>query len=106
MDVHNYVKEIYGFEMRLFRPPSGYYSEQVWAIAQSLGYRSYNYSFTYADWDRENQPNPQSSLNKLVHSLHSGAIYYLHAISSTNAKILPDFIDTTRAQGYEFALLP
>lgn len=106
MDIHEYVKANYGYEMRLFRPPSGYFSEQVWAIAQSLGYRSYNYSFTYPDWDRENQPNPQSSLNKMIHALHSGAIYYLHAISSTNVAILEDFIDTARSQGYEFELLP
>lgn len=106
MDIHDYVKATYGYEMRLFRPPSGYFSEQVWAIAQSLGYRSYNYSFTYPDWDRENQPAPQASFNKLVHGLHSGAIYYLHAISSTNVAILSDFIDTARSQGYEFALLP
>jgi len=106
MDIHEYVKAYYGYEMRLFRPPSGYFSEQVWAIAQSLGYRSYNYSFTYRDWDRENQPNPQSSLDKMIHALHSGAIYYLHAISSTNVAIMEDFIDTARSQGYEFEILP
>ena len=106
MDVHNYVKETYGYEMKLFRPPSGYFSEQVWAIAQSLGYRSYNWSFTYLDWDTDNQPNPQATLNKMTSALHSGAIYQFHAISATNAAVLEDFIDTTRAKGYEFALLP
>lgn len=106
MDVHNYVKETYGYEMKLFRPPSGYFSEQVWAIAQSLGYRSYNWSFTYLDWDTDNQPNPQATLNKMVHALHSGAVYQFHAISSTNAAVLGDFIDATRNAGYEFALLP
>lgn len=106
MDIHDYVKENFGYEMRLFRPPSGYFSEQVWAIAQSLGYRSYNYSFTYADWNTSAQPNPQSSLNKLINGLHSGGIYYLHAISSTNVAILEDFIDITRNSGFEFELLP
>ena len=58
-DVHEYIKETFGYEMWLFRPPSGYFSEQVWAIAQSLGYRSYNWSFTYADW--ETAPDKQPS---------------------------------------------
>ena len=106
MDIHEYVKETYGYEMKLFRPPSGYFSEQVWAIAHSLGYRSYNWSFTYLDWDTSNQPDHAATLKKMTDALHSGAIYQLHAISSTNAAIVGDFIDFTRNAGYEFALLP
>ena len=106
MDIHNYVKETYGYEMKLFRPPSGYFSEQVWAIAQSLGYRSYNWSFTYLDWDTGNQPEIAATLQKMTNALHSGAIYQFHAISSTNAATLEDFIDAVHARGFEFALLP
>lgn len=106
MDIHNYVKETYGYEMKFFRPPSGYFSEQVWAIAQSLGYRSYNWSFTYLDWDTDNQPDPAATLKKMTDALHGGAIYQFHAISSTNAAVLEDFIDATRNAGFEFALLP
>lgn len=106
MDIHNYVKATYNYEMKFFRPPSGYFSEQVWAIAQSLGYRSYNWSFTYKDWDTNDQPDPVATLKKMTDALHSGAIYQLHAISSTNAAIVGDFIDATRNAGFEFALLP
>ena len=106
MDIHEYVKETYNYEMKFFRPPSGYFSEQVWAIAHSLGYRSYNWSFTYLDWDTDNQPEHAATLKKMTDALHSGAIYQFHAISSTNAAVLEDFIDFTRNAGYEFALLP
>ena len=106
MDIHNYIKATYNYEMKFFRPPSGYFSEQVWAIAQSLGYRSYNWSFTYLDWDTDNQPDPAATLKKMTDALHSGAIYQFHAISSTNAAVLEDFIDATRNAGFEFALLP
>lgn len=106
MDIHNYVKATYNYEMKFFRPPSGYFSEQVWAIAQSLGYRSYNWSFTYLDWDTDNQPDPATTLKKMTHALHSGAIYQFHAISSSNAAVLEDFIDTVQNAGFEFALLP
>ena len=106
MDIHNYIKATYNYEMKFFRPPSGYFSEQVWAIAQSLGYRSYNWSFTYLDWDTSNQPDHAATLKKMTDALHSGAIYQFHAISSTNAAVLEAFIDATRNAGFEFALLP
>lgn len=106
MTIHNYVLETYGYEMKLFRPPSGYYSEQVLAIAQSLGYRTYNFSFSYRDWYEDNLPDPEETLNKLVSKAHSGAIYQLHTVSGTNAQIIGPFIDAMRDQGYSFALLP
>jgi peptidoglycan-N-acetylmuramic acid deacetylase len=106
MTIHNYVLDTYGYEMKLFRPPSGYYSEQVLAIAQSLGYRTYNFSFSYRDWDEVNLPDPAETLNKLIAKAHSGAIYQLHTVSGTNAAIIGPFIDAMREQGYEFALLP
>lgn len=106
MTLHNYVRETYGYEMNLFRPPSGYYSEQVLAIAQSLGYRTYNFSFTYVDWNEDDQPDPDESLAKFIEKAHSGAIYQLHTVSETNAQIIGPFIDAMLEQGYEFALLP
>lgn len=106
MDIHGYIKETYNYEMKLFRPPSGYYSEQVFAIAQSLGYRSYNWSFTHLDYDTNNQPDTAATLKKMTDALHSGAIYQLHAISSANTNALEDFIDAVRSKGFEFALLP
>lgn len=105
MTVHEFVKETYGYEMTLFRPPSGYYSEQVLAIAQSLGYTTYNWSYTYRDWDTSDQADLESTKQAIVDASHSGAIYQLHAISETNAAILGDVIDGIRAKGFEFALL-
>ena len=106
MTIHNYVLDTYGYEMKLFRPPSGYYSEQVLAIAQSLGYRTYNFSFSYRDWNEDNLPDPEKTLDKLIAKAHSGAIYQLHTVSGTNAAIIGPFIDAMREQGYNFALLP
>ena len=106
MTIHNYVLDTYGYEMKLFRPPSGYYSEQVLAIAQSLGYRTYNFSFSYVDWNTDNLPDPEETLNKFIAKAHSGAIYQLHTVCGTNAQIIGPFIDAMREQGYNFALLP
>lgn len=101
--LHDYVKENYGYEMKLFRPPCGEYSERALATAQSLGYRTYLWSFAYCDWDVNDQPNEAEALERVTGAGHNGAIYLLHSVSETNCKILPQVIDSLRSKGYEFA---
>ena len=105
MTLHEFILETYGYEINLFRPPSGYYSDQVLAIAQSLGYRTYNFSFSNRDWGPENVDTPENVLNRMVSKAHSGAIYQLHTVNCSNAKALGPFIDEMLKQGYTFALL-
>jgi peptidoglycan-N-acetylmuramic acid deacetylase len=102
--LHNYVKEKFGYEMNLFRFPTGEYSTRSLAVVQTLGYKSVHWSFAYVDYDTENQPDTQKALEKVTGSHHSGAIYLLHAISTTNASILGDAIDFFRAEGYSIEL--
>lgn len=99
---HQYVKDQFGYDMHLFRYPAGKFSEQSLALLNNLNYKSVFWSFAYLDYDVENQPDPTESLQKIMDRLHPGAIYLLHAESETNTQILGDFIDQTRAQGYEF----
>lgn len=101
-EVNDYVLENYGYQMKLFRFPTGAFSEQSLAIAQSLGYRSVFWSFAHRDWLVDDQPDVTESLNNAVAKSHSGAIYLLHAVSSTNTQMLGDFIDQVRAKGLEF----
>ncbi len=100
--LHNYVKDNFKYEMYLFRPPVGIFSEQSLAIAQKCGYRSVLWSFAYADWDPEKQPTEADGLEKTIGKLHNGAIYLLHAVSKTNTNILGQFIDEALNQGYVF----
>lgn len=102
--LHDYVKEKFGYEMNLFRFPTGEYSTRSLAVVQTLGYKSVHWSFAYVDYDTENQPDTQKALEKVTGSHHSGAIYLLHAISTTNASILGDAIDFFRAEGYSIEL--
>lgn len=102
MELHEYVKEHFNYEMFLFRAPEGAFSHQSLAIAQYLGYQSVLWSFAYNDWNVNAQMDPSNALDLLCERLHPGAIYLLHAVSETNATILGDFIEETRAQGYEF----
>ncbi len=104
--VHDYVLEHFGYTMHLFRFPAGRYSEKSLAIVNNCNYRSIFWSYAYEDYDESDQPDPAWSLEQAVEYLHPGAIYLLHAISSTNEQILGDFIDRARAEGYEFAMIP
>lgn len=101
--LHNSIKEKFGIEMKVLRPPKGEFSEQSLKTAEELGYKSIFWSFAYADWDKNKQPEPAQSLENLKKKTHNGAIILLHAVSSTNAKILADAIDYWKENGYELA---
>ena len=87
--------------MYLFRFPQGQFSEQSLAIVQSLGYRAVFWSFAHNDWDVNNQPDVKEALDNALLKAHAGAIYLLHGISTTDAKMLPDLIDGLRDAGYK-----
>ncbi len=103
MGLHEYMLENFGICMNLFRPPKGEYSEQSLAVTADLGYKTVLWSFAYADWDTDNQPDKDSALEKLIARAHPGAIYLLHSVSETNSEILGDFIDAMLAEGYTFS---
>lgn len=104
MSLHSYVQEQFGYEMHLLRPPTGAFSPQSLAVARSLGYKTVHWSFAYADWNPEAQPQIQSAYETITGRHHGGAIYLLHAVSVTNATVLGDVIDFMREQGYQLEL--
>jgi peptidoglycan-N-acetylmuramic acid deacetylase len=103
MQLHDYIKEHFGDEMTLFRPPMGEFSEQILALTQSLGYKSIFWSWAYRDWDVDNQPLTIKALHRMTSEVHPGAIYLLHAVSQTNSEVLEDMITEIRAKGFTFA---
>lgn len=104
MSVHNYMLENFEYKMELFRPPMGEYSEYSLAQTQISGYKTMLWSYAYADWDVNNQPDYETAYEKLVTAVHPGAIYLLHSVSKTNAEVLPAFIDKIHSMGYEFTV--
>ncbi len=105
MDMHEMALNDFGYEMHLFRFPSGEFDEQSLAIVNNCNYKSVFWSYTYIDWDRSDQPDVAASVKDAVDHLHPGAIYCFHATSETSATMLGEFIDQVRANGYEFELL-
>ncbi len=102
MILHEYVKENFNYEMTLFRPPEGKFSEQSLALGKALGYKNVLWSFAYADYDVNNQPDKKAALEKIIKRAHNGEIMLLHAVSKTNTEILGDVIDQLRSKGYTF----
>lgn len=102
MGCHQYIKDNFGYTMHLFRYPTGKFSEQSLALLNNCNYKSVFWSFAYLDYDVNNQPDQGQALQKVVDRLHPGAIYLLHAVSTTNTAILGDFIDQAQAKGYTF----
>jgi peptidoglycan-N-acetylmuramic acid deacetylase len=102
--LHDYLKEKHNYTMSYFRFPKGEFSEQSLGILRDLGYTSVFWSFAYADWEPENQPDEAEALRHITESTHPGEIILLHAVSKTNADILGDAIDDIRKQGYEFTV--
>ena len=105
--LQNKLNALLGFEYQLvyYRPPQGDASERDVYLAKQLGYTTVFWSFAYYDYDTADQPEPSAALTKAKQGLFDGCVYLLHAVSSTNATILPDLIDYARAQGYEIRRL-
>ena len=99
--LHDYVEQNFNYTMTLFRFPTGEFSARSLAVVQSLGYKSVHWSFAYADWTPTATPqNTESAKANILDSAHNGAIYLLHAVSTTNAYVLSDVIDGLIAKGY------
>ena len=88
-----------------YRPPEGRYNEKTLRLASEFGYKTVFWSFAYADWDNDKQPEAQAAMKKILDNMHNGAILLLHPTSATNADILPELIQTLRGDGYRLASL-
>lgn len=99
-DTHDFIKREFGYDMYVMRPPKGEFSERVLECAKDLGYTTVLWSFAYLDWDVGKQPAPDAAFRKITSKTHPGAVYLLHAVSSTNAEILGRVIDSWRNDGY------
>lgn len=102
MFLHKYIKKEYNYTMSYFRFPKGEFSQQSIALVKSLGYKSVFWSYAYADWDPNQQPDETEAFKKICESTHPGEIMLLHAVSKTNADILGKVIDDCKKQGYSF----
>ena len=104
--VEDAYKELIGQDIpKFFRPPMGKYSKESLKMTKDLGYKTIFWSFAYKDWLVNNQPDENFAIQKIGKGGHPGSIMLLHAVSSTNTKILATVIKTFQEEGYEFKSL-
>ncbi|MCI8331962.1 MAG: polysaccharide deacetylase family protein [Clostridiales bacterium] len=98
--------ELTGRDMaKFYRPPEGRFSEQNLSFAKDLGYKTVFWSFAYADWDNNKQPDEEKSIEKVLSHTHNGEIILLHPTSATNAAIMDRLLTEWENQGYRFGSL-
>ena len=90
---------------KFYRPPQGLYSGENLEMAKELGYKTVFWSLAYADWDNDDQPDPDAAVEKLTRRTHDGAVILLHSTSKTNEQILDRLISRWKDMGYRFAPL-
>ena len=105
MDLHNYVRDNFNYEMTFLRPPKGEYSERTVKISLDLGYRTVLWSSAYDDWDVNKQGRLDYARKMVLNNLHNGCVMLLHAVSKDNTELLGEIIDETRNRGDEFVSL-
>lgn len=98
--------DLTGQEMvKYYRPPQGKYTLENLKQAKELGYQSFFWSLAYVDWNTDQQPDPQQSIEKLCSRIHPGAIVLLHNTSDTNGQIMGDLLTRWEEMGYQFGTL-
>ncbi len=99
-------KEYTGFEMaKYYRPPEGKFSSQNLSFANELGYKTIFWSFAYADWDNNKQPDQETAIKKITDNTHNGMVVLLHPTSATNAAILDRLLTYWKNENYRFGTL-
>ena len=88
-----------------YRPPEGKFSLSNLKFASELGYKTVFWSFAYADWDNNKQPDPEKAKKLILDNTHNGMVVLLHPTSKTNADILDRALSALEAEGYRFASL-
>jgi len=99
--LHDYVKDLFDFDMEFLRPPKGEYSERTVAISKDLGYRTVLWSSAYDDWDVKKQGRLEYARGMILNYVHNGCVMLLHAVSKDNTELLGEVIDEIRNRGYE-----
>jgi len=100
-----HYRNVTGREMpKLYRPPSGIYSEANLEMAKELGYKTIFWSLTYQDWG-DKELTKEQAFAKLIPRVHPGAVILLHSTYKTNAIILDELLTKYKDMGFRFESL-
>lgn len=100
MTVHNKVKELSGYEMKLFRPPYGDYDNTVIKTVQECGYYPIQWDVDSLDWK---DYGTQSIIDTVQNNkaLGNGSIILCHNGAKYTAEALDKMISGLKGKGYQ-----
>lgn len=90
---------ILGRSPHLFRPPGGDYNATVAMDAEALGYTTILWTDDPGDFKR---PAEKLLVQRTIKNVSPGAVILLHDGIRQTIDVLPQIIETLRAQGYQF----
>ncbi|SMB96244.1 polysaccharide deacetylase family sporulation protein PdaB [Desulfonispora thiosulfatigenes DSM 11270] len=95
----NLIKEITGYEAKVFRPPFGEYNNKVISIINNAGYYPIQWSIDSLDW--KNNMTENDIIERVTKKLHPGAIVLFHNNGAFTAAALENIIEYAVKEGYE-----
>ncbi len=101
MKVHNKVKKLTGYDMKVFRPPYGDYNDVLIENAEKCGYHAIQWDVDSLDWKNYGVDSILTTVLNHKH-LGKGSIILCHNGAKYTAKALPKLIDSLKEKGFEF----
>ena len=86
-----------------FRPPGGYYNDNMVRIAQNTGMQTVLWSLNSTDADPQN--NAKHIKRVVTQWVHPGAIVTMHTGRDATIEALPGIIENLRDRGYRFVTI-
>ena len=98
-DCAEVLQAVTGVRPRLFRAPSGAYTDDLLAAAESLGMTTVQWSADSLDWKYTDRDRV---LRRLLPDVAPGGILLFHLGKAVTVEVLPEIIDTLKKEGYTF----
>lgn len=95
----DYITNITGKPVTLFRPPYGDYNDLLVNTCDSMNLKTIQWTVDSLDWKGLNTSQMLARINK---DIAGGGIVLFHNNSEHIVEALPTIIDTLKEQGYEF----
>ncbi len=94
---HEIIKQLLGYEMTLFAPPSGSYGQNTLKVAQDMGYKTIMWSKDTIDWRDQDENLIYSRATK---NAQNGDLILMHPTKATT-NALAKIIDFYTQSGYK-----
>lgn len=95
---HQLVHQLSGKHLKWFRPPFGVINPSVKKAIQQLGYHPIGWSVRSMDTVAR---DPLKLLSRLKQALRPGAVILLHDTQQITRKVLPEYLQFVKEQGYQ-----